>query len=72
MSRPPMSLWFRVQEFVVEIGLRLVKLVVATILGLFVYWLLTGPMGAPGSAQLALEAWIAGALILLILVTGIF
>jgi hypothetical protein len=67
-----MSLWFRVQEFVVEIGLRLVKLVVATILGLFVYWLLTGPMGAPGSAQLALEAWIAGALILLILETGIF
>ena len=67
-----MSLWFRIQEFVVEIGLRLFKLLVATIFGLIVYWLLTGPMGAPGSAQLALEAWIAGALILLILETGIF
>ncbi|HEX2627290.1 MAG TPA: hypothetical protein VHL56_10355 [Candidatus Limnocylindrales bacterium] len=67
-----MSLWFRIQEFVVEIALRLVKLVLATIFGLLVYWVLTGPMGAPGSAQLALEAWIAGALILLILETGIF
>ena len=72
MTRPPMSLWFRIQEFVVEIGLRLAKLVLATMFGLLVYWLLTGPMGAPGSAQLALEAWIAGALILLILETGIF
>jgi hypothetical protein len=67
-----MSTWFRIQEFVVEIGLRLAKLVIATVLGLLVYWLLTGPMGAPGSAQLALEAWIAGALVLLILETGIF
>ena len=67
-----MSLWFRIQEFVVEIGLRLFKLLVATVFGLIVYWLLTGPMGAPESAQLALEAWIAGALILLILETGIF
>lgn len=67
-----MSLWFRIQEFVVEIGLRLAKLVVATVLGALVYWVLTGPMGAPGSVQLALEAWIAGALILLIVETGIF
>ena len=67
-----MSIWFRIQEFVVEIGLRLAKLVVATVFGLVVYWVLTGPMGAPGSVQLALEAWIAGALVLLILETGIF
>ena len=67
-----MSLWFRIQEFVVEIGLRLFKLLLATVFGLIIYWLLTGPMGAPGSAQLALEAWIAGALVLLILETGIF
>ena len=72
MARRPMSLWFRTQEFVVEIALRLVKLGIATVFGLLVYWLLTGPMGAPGSAQLALEAWIAGALVLLILETGIF
>jgi hypothetical protein len=67
-----MSRWFRIQEFVVEIGLRLAKLVVATLLGLAVYWFVTGPLGAPGSAQLALEAWIAGALIVLVFETGIF
>ena len=32
----------------------------------------TGLLGAPGSAQLALESWIAGALVLLLLETGIF
>jgi len=67
-----MSLWFRIQEFVVEIGLRLAKLVVATVLGILIYAVLTGPLGAPGSAQLALEAWIAGALVVLVLETGIF
>jgi len=67
-----MSLWFRIQELVVEIGLRLAKLVIATVLGGLIYWVLTGPLGAPGSAQLALEAWIAGALVLLVLETGIF
>jgi hypothetical protein len=67
-----MSVWFRIQELVVEIGLRLAKLVIATLLGLIIYWVLTGPMGATGSAQLALEAWIAGALVLLVLETGIF
>jgi hypothetical protein len=67
-----MSLWFRVQEFVVEIGLRLAKVVVASFIGLVIYLVLTGPVGAPGSAQLALEAWIAGALVFLIIETGIF
>ena len=67
-----MSLWFRVQEFVVEIVLRLAKVAVASFIGLVIYLVLTGPLGAPGSVQLALEAWIAGALVLLILETGIF
>ena len=67
-----MSLWFRVQEFAVEIGLRLAKVLVASLIGLVIYLVLTGPVGAPGSVQLALEAWIAGALALLILETGIF
>jgi hypothetical protein len=67
-----MSLWFRVQEFVVEIGLRLAKVVVASFIGLVIYLVLTGPVGAPGSVQLALEAWIAGALVFLIIETGIF
>jgi hypothetical protein len=67
-----MSLWFRVQEFAVEIGLRLAKVFVASFIGLVIYLLLTGPFGAPGSIQLALEAWIAGMLVFVILETGIF
>ena len=67
-----MSLWFRVQELVVEIGLRLAKVLIASVIGLLIYLVLTGPLGAPGSVQLALEAWIAGALVFLILETGIF
>jgi hypothetical protein len=60
------------QELLVEIGLRVAKLVIATVLGLVVYAILTGPFGAPGSVQLALESWLAGALVILLLETGIF
>jgi hypothetical protein len=60
------------QELLVEIGLRLAKLVAATIVGVVVYAVLTGPVGAPGSVQLALESWIAGALAISLLETGIF
>jgi hypothetical protein len=67
-----MSFWFRVQELAVEIGLRLAKVLVASLIGAIVYWVLTNVLGAPGSIQLALEAWIAGALVFLILETGIF
>ena len=67
-----MSLWFRIQEFAVEIGLRVTKVIVASVIGLVIYAVLTGPLGVPGSAQLALEAWIAGMLMFLILETGIF
>ena len=67
-----MSLWFRIQEFAVEIGLRIAKVVVASVIGFVIYVVLTGPFGVPGSAQIALEAWIAGMLVFLILETGIF
>ena len=60
------------QELLVEIGLRVAKLVFATLIGLVVYAVLTGPFGAPGSVQLALESWLAGALVILLLETGIF
>ena len=60
------------QELLVEIGLRVAKLVVATIVGVVIYVVLTGPVGAPGSVQLALESWIAGALAISLLETGIF
>ena len=67
-----MSLWFRIQEYVIEVGLRLFKVLVATLIGAVIYWVLTNVVGAPGSVQLALESWIAGALALLIVETGIF
>ena len=67
-----MSTWFRIQEFVVEIGLRLAKVVVASVFGLLIYLVLSGPFGVPPSAQLALESWIAGALVFLLIETGIF
>ena len=59
-------------EILVEIGLRVAKLVLAGLLGIVIYVVLTGPLGAPGSAQLALESWIAGTLVILLLETGIF
>ena len=67
-----MSPWVRVQELVVEVGLRVAKVLVASLIGLVIYLLLVGPVGAPASAQLALESWIAGALVFLLLETGIF
>ena len=60
------------QELVVEIGLRIAKVVVASIIGLVIYAVLTGPLGVPGTAQLALESWIAGMLVFVIVETGIF
>jgi hypothetical protein len=60
------------QELVVEIGLRIAKVLLASLIGIVIYWLLTNVGGVPGSAQLALEAWIAGALVFLLLETGIF
>ena len=60
------------QELVVEIGLRVAKLVIAMVLGLVIYAVLTNLFGAPGSVQLALESWLAGALVLLLLESGIF
>ncbi|HUQ44806.1 MAG TPA: hypothetical protein VM451_10415 [Candidatus Limnocylindria bacterium] len=67
-----MSAWDRIQELVVEIGLRLAKLVIASLIGAIVYFLLTNVVGAPGSVQLALECWLAGGLAILLLETGIF
>lgn len=59
-------------EILVEIGLRIAKVLVASLIGIAIYAVLTGLLGAPGSVQLALESWIAGALVFLILETGIF
>jgi hypothetical protein len=61
-----------VNEILVEIGLRAAKVLVASMIGLLIYVVLIGPLGVAGSPQLALESWIAGALVFLILETGIF
>lgn len=59
-------------EIVLEFVLRLAKLILAALIGVVVYVLLVGPLGVPGSPQLALEAWIAGALVILLLETSAF
>jgi hypothetical protein len=59
-----------VSELLAEIVVRLAKLVIAALIGAVMYWFLVGPLGVPGSAQLALEAWIAGALAVSLVQTG--
>ena len=59
-------------EILVEIGLRIAKVVLASLVGIAIYAVVTNLLGAPGSVQLALESWIAGALVFLIVETGIF
>ena len=44
-----------------EILLRLAKAGVAALLGIVLYWLVTGPLAVPGSAELALLSFLAGA-----------
>ena len=53
-----------------EILLRLAKAAAAAILGLVVYLVLVGPMGVPGSAELALLSWLNGAAFILLIETG--
>lgn len=48
-------------NLLVEIALRLAKVLLAVIFGAVVYWIATGPLGAPGSAELAVLSFVAGA-----------
>ena len=59
-------------EIVLEFVLRFAKLILAALIGVVVYVLLVGPFGVPGSPQLALESWIAGAALLLLLENSAF
>jgi hypothetical protein len=59
-------------ELLVEAVLRFGKLILAALIGVVVYAVLVGLMNVPGSPQLALEAWIAGALVILLLETSAF
>ena len=54
-----------------EVLLRLIKPLVALMLGAMLYWLITGPIGEPGSAMLALACWISAAAFVLLAETGI-
>ena len=53
-----------------EIGLRLLKALVAAVLGLFLYVVLTGWLGNPGSVELALLCWLSGAAFILLVETS--
>ncbi len=53
-------------NLVFEVLLRLLKAAVAAVLGLILYALLVGPLGATGSPELALLCWLAGAAFILL------
>ena len=57
-------------NLVSDILLRLAKAGAAAILGVVIYVVLTGPLGANGSAELALLAWLSGAALVLLLETS--
>jgi hypothetical protein len=59
-----------VSNLLAEIGLRLAKALAAAIVGLVVYVVLTGPLAVPGSAELALLSWLAGAAFVLLVETS--
>ena len=57
-------------NLVFEIVLRLAKAGLALMLGIVVYLVATGPLGAPGSPELALLAWLSGAVFILLVETS--
>jgi hypothetical protein len=61
-----------VSNLVNEILLRLAKAGVAALLGLVLYLVLVGPLGAAPSAELALLAWLSGAAFILLVETSPF
>jgi hypothetical protein len=59
-----------VSNLVFEILLRLAKAGLALVLGIIVYLVATGPLGATGSPELALLAWLSGAAFILLVETS--
>jgi hypothetical protein len=53
-----------------EIALRLLKALAALVLGLVLYWILTGVLGNAGSVELALLCWLSGAAFILLVETS--
>jgi hypothetical protein len=57
-------------NLVAEIALRLLKAGIALVLGIVLYVVLTGPLGNPGSVELALLCWLTGAAFILLVETS--
>lgn len=55
-----------------EFALRLLKVGIAVLLGLILYVVLTGPVGQPGSVELALLCWLSAAALILLVESGMF
>lgn len=54
-------------ELAAEVLLRFAKVAAATIIGVVVYLVAVGPLGAPPTAELALVSWLCGAATVLLL-----
>jgi hypothetical protein len=61
-----------VSNLVNEILLRLAKAGIALVLGLILYLVAVGPLGATGSLELALLCWLSAAAFVLLVETGLF
>jgi hypothetical protein len=59
-----------VSNLVIEMLLRLIKPLLAVLLGGLVYWIATGPLGAPGSVELGLIGILCGAAFILLAQEG--
>jgi hypothetical protein len=61
-----------VSNLVNEILLRLAKAGIALLLGVVLYLVLVGPIGATGTIELALLCWLSAAAFVLLVETGLF
>jgi hypothetical protein len=59
-----------VSNLVYEILLRLAKAGAAGVLGVVLYGIVVGPLGATGSVELALLCWLSGAAFILLVETS--
>jgi hypothetical protein len=59
-----------VSNLVIEMLLRLIKPLLAVLLGGLVYWIATGLLGAPGSVELGLVSILCGAAFILLAQEG--
>ena len=55
------------KELIAEILLRASKVAVAIVVGLVIFVVLVGPFGVPGTPVLALESFIAGGIVVLLM-----